>query len=161
MALSIGVDSFVSVAGADTYWTDHAGGTNWASATATQKEQALREASQYIDKSYTWRGHHPGDEAQLLGWPRYNVIDREGRYRDSGVVPQEVKDATSWLAEQVLDGALLPVIGAGGQPRRVKAGSVEVEYSGNAPSQKSFPYVDLLVSDLIRGGKHSTIMLKG
>lgn len=161
MALEIGVDSFTSVADADTYWTEHAGGTNWAGATPTQKEQALREASQYIDKRYSWRGTHPGTVSQLLSWPRIDVIDDQGRLRSASAVPEEVKDATAWLAEQALGGQLLPAKNRGGAIKQLKAGSVEIEYEDRAPTQKSFDYVDLLVSGLVRAGKGATIMLKG
>lgn len=161
MALQIGIDSFTSVADADAYWTDHSGGTGWAAALSADKEAALREASQYIDKSYSWRGDHPGDASQLLSWPRYNVIDRQGRVRSSTEVPAEVKDATAWLAEQALSGELLPAQARGGRIKGLKAGSVQVEYEDNAPAQSSYDYVDLLVSGLIKGGKNTTILLKG
>lgn len=161
MALEIGVDSFVSVVDADTYWTEHSGGTNWAAANNSDKEKALREASQYIDKNYTWRGNHPGTESQLLSWPRQNVVDRKGRIISSGSVPTEIKNATAWLAEQALDGALVEVKNRGGRVSSLKAGSVEIDYEANAPSQKTFDYLDMLVSDLVKGGKNSVTLLKG
>lgn len=160
MALEIGVDSFTSLADANTYWTEHSGGTGWATASDTEKEKALREASQFIDKSYSWLGNHPGGESQLLSWPRLNVIDRQGRYRSSGKVPKEIKDATAWLAEQALGGQLRPAKDRGGEVSRLKAGSVEIQYAEGAPSNKSFDYVDLLVSELVSHGKGSTKLLK-
>lgn len=158
MALTVGEDTYISLADADTYWTNYAGGTNWASATDAEKEQALRQATQYVDKSYTWRGHHPGSSSQLLSWPRNMVVDGQGRTRTG--IPQEVKDATAYLAEQALDGAILTAKERGGKIKNVKAGSVSVEFGDNAPGQRTFPYADLLLSDLTIGGKNSVRLRK-
>lgn len=161
MALEIGVDSFVSVSDADTFWNEHSGGTNWATASDSEKEKALREASQFIDKSYTWLGYHPGENTQLLSWPRQDVEDHQGRLRDADTVPQEIKDATAWLAEQALDGQLRPAKSRGGAISRLKAGPVEINYEDSAPAHDTYQYVDLLVSPLVKYGKGQTRLLKG
>lgn len=160
MALEIGVDTFATLTEANDFWTKYAGGTNWASADDTDKEKALREASQFIDKSYTWLGRHPGDDDQLLSWPRYDVIDKQGRHRSSGNIPQEIKNATAWLAEQALAGQLRPVKSRGGAISRLKAGSVEIQYEDGAPAHDTYEYVDLLVSPLVKFGKNQTRILK-
>lgn len=158
--LTVGTDSFISVVDADTYWENHSGGDNWAVATTPEKEAALRESTQYIDKSYSWRGDHSGLESEPLSWPRYNVVDRQGRTRSSSEIPQEIKDATAWLADQALGGSLLQVKDRGGRISNLKAGSVEIQYEKGAPAQKQYHQVDLLISDLTRGGRNSTVLLK-
>jgi hypothetical protein len=160
MSLIIGVDSFVSLEDANVYWTNYAGGTNWAAAADTAKEQAIREATQYIDKRFKWKGNHPGTATQLLSWPRMNVVDANGLPRATDEVPQEVKDATAFLAEHALSERLLVNKDRGGAIRSVKAGSVQVDYESGAPSQKSYPMVDMLLSGLAYGGRNNKKILK-
>lgn len=158
MALEIGVDSFTSLTEANTYWANNSGGTNWATASDENKEKALRKASQYIDKSYRFIGYHPGGSAQLLSWPRVDVVDHQGRTRSG--VPQEVKDATAYMAEQALASELRGPLERGGAIKALKAGSVEIEYEDNAPGQTVYKYVDLLLRDLIVSGHGFTKMFK-
>lgn len=160
MSLTISVDSFISLADAETYWSTHSGGDYWDAATPGDKESALMEASQYIDKSFNFIGHHPRTVSQLLSWPRINAYDKQGRYRSG--IPQEVKDATCWLANEALNGHLRPSKERGGQIESIMAGGrtgVQVTYEKGAPSQKSFDYVTLLLSDLTVGsGKNARIL---
>ncbi len=61
-------DSYVSINDADAYHAQF-GNAAWALASPTEKESALRRATQYIDTSYTFRGERLTDE-QALAWPR-------------------------------------------------------------------------------------------
>lgn len=159
MALTVGEDTYISVADTDTYWTEHPGGSNWTAAGDTDKEAALRQATQYVDKKYTWVGVHPGTLSQNLSWPRLDAIDRHGRTRTG--TPQEVKDATAYMAEQVLaDTGVLNPKDRGGQIKSVAAGSVNVEWEEGANSQKTYDYVDLLLKNITKGGKGVRPLLK-
>lgn len=162
MSLTISVDSFTSISDADSYWTNNSGGTAWASASQSDKEAALRQASQYIDKRYKFIGMHTGSVSQLLAWPRVGAVDKQGRYRSG--VPKEIKDATAYLANEALSEHLLPPQQRGNKIKRLRAGGtrhgVEIDYQPNAPGQTTYDYVDLLVSDLIVGSRNSSKMMK-
>lgn len=161
MALTVGTDTYLSLADANTYWDENTGGTNWATASDAEKEKALRAATQYVDKHYSWLGNHPGN-SQGLSWPRLNVVDKDGRTIGGNVIPDAVKNATAYIAEQVLaDGGILPKRNRNSSIKSVKAGSVEVEYDDMAPTRTHYDYADLILSKLTKGGRGMTPMYKG
>ena len=153
-------ETFVSLADANTYWTKHSGGVKWAVADDPTKEAALREATQFVDKQYAFVGSHPGTTTQLLSWPRIDATDAQGRTIASDEIPQPVKDATAYLAEQALNGPLLAPKGRGGAIKKVTAGPVEVEYEKYAPADKSYPYADMLLKDLVEGRRNRATLRK-
>ena len=147
MAFTVGENSYLSVADADTYWSDRNNST-WSAASDAEKEAALLEATQYLDKAYRWRGEHPGSSTQLLAWPRNNVVDEQGRTRTG--IPQEIKDATAELALEALGGRLVPVQDHGGAVKSQTVNGLSIEYQDGAPANPSYDYVRMLVSPLIR-----------
>lgn len=159
MSLDVGSDSYVSIEDADQYWQNHPRGDSWADATILEKEAALREATTYVDNRYTWIGHHPGITSQNLSWPRLDAVDKQGRVRTG--IPQEVKDATAYLAEQSLSKGLLTPQDRGGRINRVVADSVVVEWDKNAPSQATYDYADLIVKNITKGGRGVRPLKKG
>ncbi len=68
MAIIVGTDSYVSVADADTYWTDR-NNLDWATTDVADKEKALRDATVFIDGSYEgrWIGQHPRQQRASAG----------------------------------------------------------------------------------------------
>ena len=147
-------DSYLSVADADTYHTNHSGSTDWSGATTATKEQALRLATQYLDVRYNglWKGYR-SNETQALDWPRAYVEDSDGYYYDSDEMPLRVKDATAELALRVVEGdTLLDDITKPGtiKRKRVKAGPVETEteYVGGYNQVKKYPLIDGIVRPL-------------
>lgn len=150
-------DSFVSIADADQYFTDHGDPTAWSGATTADKEAALREATQYMDGVYRldWVGERKSKE-QSLTWPRSFATDSDGWSVDSDIVPQDVKNACSELALRALSSPLLTDVTAGGQEKRIKEklGPLEREreYFSGAPSQVQYSFVNRLLSRLLRGG---------
>lgn len=107
-------NSYLSEADADQYHENYGNPSSWSSATTSDKENALREATRYLDYAYVnrWRGFR-GEKDQALDWPRRSVVDISGWTRDSDSVPQEVKDATAIAALTVIDGdTLLPKVSA-------------------------------------------------
>ncbi len=149
MAIIVGTDSYVSVADADTYWTDR-NNLDWATADVADKEKALRDATVFIDGSYEgrWIGQHPGSSAQVLAWPRNNARDSEGR--DVTGIPQRVKDATSRLAIEALSAFLVSAEERDGRIQRAKVGPLDVTYFADAAAGKSFPFLDLMLTPLLR-----------
>lgn len=146
-------ESYVSVAEADTYWSNRNNAT-WAALSGdVAKEAALREATQFIDAQYRDRFvGHIQSTTQNLEWPRLNAYDRSGRYLNG--IPQAVKDACCELALAALSSRLVPVEERGGQVTRkkVKAGPVESEtvYRDTAPSGRTYDFADRLLSSVLQ-----------
>jgi len=67
----------------------------WSKASDEEKSNALVEASQYIDKTFKFRGE-VANRMQALSWPRVNAFRDDGTPIDG--VPTEVQNATSLLA---------------------------------------------------------------
>ena len=60
-------ESYISVADADTYHSDR-GNALWTGTDAV-KEEALRQATEYLDATYDWKGSI-SLTTQALNWPR-------------------------------------------------------------------------------------------
>lgn len=85
----------------------------------------------YIYVSRAWTGS-PASATQRLAWPRIGMFDRNGNAIPSDVIPQELKDAESELAGQLLmaDTTLDNSTAVGGITS-VRAGSVAVTFKDN------------------------------
>lgn len=139
----------VSRAAADAYFKDR-GNTTWSGVGGSTKDGAIIEATQFLDASYKWRGSKISRE-QGVDWPRVGVVDDEGFERASNSVPKEIEQATYELAVLRLSGVLLPAESRGGMIDRVKAGSVEVEFSDRAPPGRTYEFVERLIDELTEG----------
>lgn len=140
------INSYSTVAEADTYWADRGGDATWDAAATAKKEGALVKATEYIDTAFEWIGE-VAETDQALSWPRLKATDHEGRLRTG--VPGELKSATSWLAREALAAELDPAAPRGNDLRRVKAGSVEVEWNPGAPTGTSFRHVQRILKNII------------
>jgi hypothetical protein len=96
MALVVGTNSYISVADADTYFSDRLNADEW---TGTDKDKALIQATKMIDFRH-YLGYKT-DETQALKFPRIGLID-DYVDLDENEVPQKVKDATCELALYLL-----------------------------------------------------------
>jgi hypothetical protein len=157
-------NSYLSVADANTYHTDHSGSTSWSGASQADKEKALRLATQYIDARYDgrWKGSR-SNEDQALAWPRANVVDSDGYILDSDDLPARLEHAVGELALRVLEGdTLFDDISEPGSiaSETIVAGPVEFSqtYVGGKSQVKSYPLIDMLVRPLIQD---SNIMERG
>lgn len=70
-----GAQSYVSVAVADGYHSDF-GNADWENYGETEKENALRNATRYLDAVYDYLGEKKFYN-QPLKWPRYGYADYE------------------------------------------------------------------------------------
>lgn len=146
-------DAYVDDSFADDYADDYFLGsdkTAWDSASVTEKEAALRQATQFIDANF--RDRFPGvirSESQALEWPRSGAVDRSGRTIND--VPDIVKNATVELAkERLVDGrTLVPSETRGGQVKREKVGPIEVEYMDGAPSGTVYKWAEKLLTKVL------------
>ena len=134
-------------------WAD-ARGVTYSAYTDTQIDQARERASDYIDGSY--RSQFPGTKTdgreQAREWPRENAYDREGLSIDSDETPVEIENATYEGTKRELASpyTLVPDLKAGGGVlKRVKAGSVEVEYDNDGTVTTTFEAIAQALGSLL------------
>ncbi len=124
MPLIVGVNSYLSADEADEYFSDSLYTDAWDTATAAQRAAALIMAARAID-AQDYRGNITS-ESQAMAWPRDGVYDREGRPLDPLEVPQMIGCAQAECALAILRED--PAEARDPSMKRMKAGSVEVEY---------------------------------
>lgn len=151
-AIVANANAYVSVTAARSYWLDR-GFVTASVYTDTQVEQAIVNATSYIDASYTFKGDIV-DEDQTLSWPRTGVYDKNGRLLADDAIPSAVIAATCELARYYLEsGSLTSPVTGEDRVQRVKAGSVEVEFELGARDEGTrFDFVDRLLAGLLAGG---------
>ena len=162
MSLIVGTNTYLSIADADSYWSER-NNAIWAAADDADKEKALREATQYIDGAFTFIGHITEID-QKLAWPRSSVIIKHGNFRgqdiDTDVIPEKVEQATAELALEALSARLVPAENRGGKIKREKVDVIEVEYLDWAPSGKTFEFVSMLLRPFTIGSKSQVKLMR-
>ncbi len=88
-------NSYVTVAEANIYFADRLHAEVWDN--ADNADSALITASRMLDWYVKWKGYKSTSE-QSMGWPRVNVLRRDGTEVDDSIIPQEVKVAVYELA---------------------------------------------------------------
>ena len=160
MAITVAVDTYLSVADADAYWLLR-NDSVWSAATTAEKEAALVVATQYIDGAYSFIGEVT-NYTQSLAFPRASLEIRSGNFKgvyySSTTIPPQIEAATAELALEALSGTLEPSQSRGGAIKREKVDVIEVEYMDFAPSGKTFNYVSRILSPLTKGSQN-TVML--
>ena len=148
-------DSYISVADADTYNTNHSNSADWIGASTADKEKALRLATQSLNLKYRsrWKGLKV-EQVNALDWPRTGVQDGSGFAVESDSIPQNILDAECELALREVQGdELIADRSKTGSEKKtlIKAGPITkaVEYVGGSSKQKQWPIVDLLVQQYI------------
>lgn len=138
-------DSYISLEAADLYHVNR-GNLDWVG-TDSEKTRKLRRATQFLDGRYRarWKGTK-ATSGQALCWPRDSMTDEDGNGIDSDVIPNGIQYATCELAR------VLPYTQKIDQPKglkRVKAGSVEVEYAWLGQEREILDLVDELVAPYV------------
>jgi hypothetical protein len=94
----------------------------------SELEIDLIQAGRLLDSQFSWKGS-PVDVAQRMVFPRLGLLSRNGLIIPGTVNPSEIKDAQSEYAAILHDKDLLSGNEAEEKGvRKVKAGSVEVEF---------------------------------
>ena len=108
-------------------WCADRGYSHWSLLTTQQKEVALINASEWIDRLYTFRGL-PEDHTQVRAWPRCDAYRDDGRAITG--IPAEVKDAVLMLASAFAESEDLAeqLLGTASRVKQEKAGSIAVHY---------------------------------
>ena len=174
MALIVGTNTYRDLSEVNAYFEDRIHASTWFTKEDVEKEQAILIALNQLDLSYEFKGT-PTVATQLLSWPRDGVLTRNGDEISNIVVPTLVKDAQcelafQWvIADQMMpDGASFTKDDANftkGGIAKEKLGPMEREYfgrgyvhavaAGYAPIEKTYPYVDLLLSDFVTASSSS------
>ena len=151
-------NAYLTEAEADQYHDNYGASAAWTALAQADKEAAIREATQWLDAEYgrRWKGARTGS-TQRLDWPRVDVDDRDGRNVGSAVIPEQLKDATAFMALESLSRSLRPAVTSPGSIRRVKKKmgpmEKETEYLASAPdSGPVYPLVDDLLHNYLIPG---------
>ncbi len=137
-------ESYLSVADCDIYH-EAMNNSSWTGSTSN-KEAALRKATQYLDSTYEWIGSIYSLE-QALSWPRTNVYDAQGRDLANSV-PVKLKNACAELALAALSADLVVITDNSNFVKREKVEGLEIEYVSGAPIDRQYRLVDKLLMDL-------------
>lgn len=146
---AIDADSWASLEEAADYALKY--GRSFPTSPVEPAEQALRRGRQVIDVLYAPR--YPGEQTsttQALSWPRKYVCYRGGVLADDAI-PDELKAAQieAAIRELATPNSMLPDLERGGGIRSLKAGSVAIEYAGNASARTTFTAIDGILSGLL------------
>lgn len=158
-AIVANANSYVTVAEADTYWSDR-NDTVWSDLEPAAKQAALIIAAQYLEWNYEWKGSRISSNQNLV-WPRYlpDGLDEDERYIANNVVPPRVKSAQIELAYvQAVTGDLQPNVDSGGLPTEVKLGPLSVKYATQPQTYRTFAIVDSLLSELVSASQSGLTM---
>ena len=162
MAVTVGTNVYLSVAGADSYWSAR-NNSSWAAASTAAKEKALLEATQYIDGAYTFLGTLTSF-TQSLAFPRSGLVINEGNFKgayyDSDVIPPQIQNACAELALEALAANLKPSEARGGAIKKEKIDVIEIEYMDFAPSGKTYTFVSMLLKDLTIGSSNNIKLVR-
>lgn len=145
-------ESYVGVADCAAWATKN--GAAFSAAPEASAEAALRRATRFIDATYGARfiGFRTNGRAQALQWPRRDAYDEANdEYLPDDEVPQEIVTAACEAAVRELaePGSLAPDLERGGAVKRLQAGSVQIEYAGNASALTTFTVIDNALAGLL------------
>ena len=136
------------------------GNSAWAAGSELNQQYAIIRATQAIDSIYKgkWKGTPTEYGTQELEWPRQDV-DVNGVELDDDLIPAALKKAVceAALRELAEANSMTPDLDRGGEIKRVKADTVEVEYMDGANSTTTFTAIDGLLADLVTGTSASNI----
>lgn len=156
MAITVGTDTYISVADADAYHTAHGDSDDWSSASTAEKEGALRLGTQALDLTHRgrWQGRR-STEAQALDWPRDGVYDADGYLLLNTATPSGIANASAELARRHItdETALMPdTDSAPIKSESVQVGSLKetIEYVAGKATSTRFDKVDRLVAPYLR-----------
>lgn len=142
-------ESFISVAAADTYFSNR-GNATWAALTTAVKEESLRKATDFMGQLYRlrWAGRRVLT-TQALDWPRYDVPRPDvGDYYDTNIVPPEVKIACAELAYKASSETLAPDLGVPVTSKTV--GPISITYASGARQHKVYRAEENLLTPLLK-----------
>ncbi len=160
MPVTVTVENGSVVTGANSYlsvadWKLYAAQRGWDYSAYSNDliGSALIRATSWLDATYRarWPGVRASGREQSLAWPRSSAYDIDEEVIADDEIPLEVVDALAEAAwrELASPGSLSPDLDRGGDIRRIKAGSVELEYSGTASALTTYTVIDRILLGLL------------
>lgn len=144
-------ESYASVAEGDSYWDLRGGSSSWDSASTSEKEAALRYATEWVDVNFTFKSAIYST-SQSLNFPRTTFYDTEGR--EITGIPTKLKNAVCEVAVVHLDDKLNSSDERGSLIVSEKVGSSSVTYNKAYNKNASLTYVNGLLEEFgYKGGK--------
>lgn len=139
-AKSATANSFCTLAEADQYQDNRpAVSTTWADASENNKIRALLWATNLMESLFDWSAYAT-TTTQKLGWPRTGLLERIDVSLDSDTVPQEVKNAQSEYARQLLVSNRAQDSDIESESiKSIKAGSISLVFDSDAAYNKVVP----------------------
>lgn len=150
-------NSYVTVAQADSYFSDSFGRSLWISSSQTDREAAVITASRTLDMYMTWEGYQ-ATTSQSMEWPRSGTYDKTGRSYANDIIPGPVRFATFELAYFILENQ-----GISFEQQtvdRVKIGPVDVEFTPRSVDAGIPSFVENLVAHIGRSDIVGSQMVK-
>ena len=138
-----GANTYAAVADADTYHADR-GFTAWDDATDDEKATALIRATDYLN-GLSWQGRKVA--MRTMAWPRIDVVV-DGYAVDSTVVPDEVVNATCYMAGEFVGGAD-PLAAQDRALSSMKVGSVEMAWEQGSNPTPQYPALKSILRGLL------------
>jgi hypothetical protein len=157
-------ESYISVANADTYFTNRANAV-WVALTTATKEACLRKATDYMVNEYQtrWLGVRMQSSVnQLLDWPRAYVYTEPFLHGAVGefpylvpnnIVPLPVMTACAELAFRASTMDLNPDLTQ--KVLKESVGPISVTYDPTAPAYMNFRQIDNILKVYLKGGGNS------
>jgi len=152
MALTVGTNSFISVADADIYFSNRLDSTKWDDADTATKEQALIQATTILNPN-NWIGYVE-DTTQELAFPRIGEYYEPvyGQYIPMIDIPKRVRNATCENALHQITHEGVLNSGSGSELDKIVVGSITLEgkLGGSTGDVSDTPeYADDLILPLI------------
>jgi hypothetical protein len=94
-SLVANANSYVSLAYANTYFSDRANPIEWYESTEEIKQAALIYATAWVDSNYKWKSSIISTN-QSLGWPRVAYLNSDGKTIEG--IPKKLKEAVCEMA---------------------------------------------------------------
>lgn len=150
-------NSYTTLAFANAFHDASLYGDVWRAATDLQRTRALITATRLIDEQFDFVGI-PASSSQRLKWPRFGAYDTsagaiagvyglDGYVVSSSEIPRQVQEAVAEYAKWLLASDRTEEDTTEDGVKRVKAGSVEVEFREGARGK---PLVPNLVAEMLR-----------
>lgn len=158
-----GADSYVTVAEADTYWSDRGDPSQWTALTTAQKESALRQATEYLEVNFCFKGCLE-DTSQPLSFPRSEFYDREGRLlAGAGIIPTAIKNAQIEIAIRIaINNTRLDTNTSDNNIIRERVGDHEVQFSSGARNEfTAYAYVNKLLKSYTLSSLNNSRIIRG
>ena len=144
-------EAYISVSDTDVYHANR-GNTLWSELTTTEKEQALRRATDYMINEYRdqWLGYRTLS-TQALDWPRTNVYVRDINLTlPITFIPQDVRRACAELAFKAAAGELIEDV----EQKIIEEtiGPITTKWDPKSSQKKKYPLIDSILKSYMSSG---------